>query len=241
MKQVLYFKTVVGKVEEKAGGDVSISGYGSTKDIDRGNDKVLPSAFEESLKNNASTSGVAMLLGHDDAKVIGGWDVLATDARGLICEGTVKYDTDGCKQKIRNGDLRGLSIGYIVEEYHIENKDGTVVYRSDTGMEAGHDWDELWNEDAVRVITKLNLVEVSIVATPMNQYSFISSVKKFWSDEVKALKAMAPVKEKKDDEDEDEDDEDIDEKKEVEVQVEKKEEVTTQIETPADAPAGGSE
>lgn len=194
MKQLLYFKTVVGHVEEKAGGDVKISGYASTKDVDRGNDKVLPSAFEESIKNNAATSGIAMLLGHDQNKVIGGWDVLSTDARGLIAEGTVRYDTDECKQKIKNGDLRGMSIGYIVEAYQVENKDGVVVYRNDTGLEAGHDWEELWADGAVRVITKLNLVEISIVSTPMNEYSFISSVKHFWATEVKMLKTLGGIK-----------------------------------------------
>ncbi len=189
-KAILYFKTTMSAVEEK-GDTVKISGYGSTKDVDRGGDRVLPTAFTESIAESQRTSGVAMLLGHDHEKVIGSWDKIAVDTKGLPVEGTVKYDCDQCMEKIRAGDLRGLSIGYRVEAYQIEDGQGHVMYRSDTGMEAGYDYDDLYSEESVRVITKLDLVEISVVATPMNAYSFISSVKKFFAEEIKEFKQLA--------------------------------------------------
>lgn len=190
MKTIIYFKTKMAAVEVKED-SVKVTGYGSTGDVDRGNDKVLPTAFTDTIAESQRTSGVAMLLQHDGAKVIGKWDKLEVDNKGLACEGTVKYNTDDCLEKIKNGDLRGLSIGYIIEKYQIEDGQGHVMYYNETGLQPGYDYDALYSEDAIRVITKLELVEISVVATPMNPYSFISSVKKQMEMEMKAIKALA--------------------------------------------------
>lgn len=170
---------------------VKISGYASTKDIDRGGDMVLPTAFTDSIAESQRTSGVAMLLGHDHAKVIGGWDKIEVDSKGIPVEGSVRHDIDDCMAKIKAGDLRGMSIGYRVQEYQIEDGQGHVMYRSATGLEAGYDWDDLYDDNAIRVITKLDLVEISVVATPMNPYSFISSVKAFFAEEIKEFKQFS--------------------------------------------------
>ena len=116
----------------------------------------------------------------------------------------MKYDIDGCIVKIRNGDLRGLSIGYIVEAYQVEDGKGHIVYDSNQGIMPGYDCDDCWAEGTVRTITKLELVEISVVATPMNPYAFISSIKDFFAQEKKdfdfSQKAIDKLTEKKEDE-----------------------------------------
>lgn len=47
----------------------------------------------------------------------------------------------------------------------------------------------MWNNESIRVIKKIDLVEISVVATPMNPFAFINSVKKFFDMEKKDLLA----------------------------------------------------
>lgn len=188
MKQLLYFQTKMKNVEEK-GDVVIVSGYASTGDIDRGNDRVLPEAFKETISDRGEKSPIPMLLQHDGDKIIGNWPMLGIDEKGLIAQGELKYDIDDCKKKVKNGDLRGLSIGYRVLEYEVEDGKGNVIYNSETGLVPGHDVDEMWTNDSIRVIKKIDLVEISIVSTPMNPYAFINSVKDFFATEKKDLLA----------------------------------------------------
>lgn len=85
MKQINYFQTKMKGVSEK-GATLTINGYASTKDVDRGGDRVLPEAFTETVRDRASKSPVPMLLGHDHEKVIGDWPVMTIDANGLLVE-----------------------------------------------------------------------------------------------------------------------------------------------------------
>lgn len=186
MKQMLYFQTKMKAVEEK-GDALIVSGYASTGDLDRGGDRVLPEAFTETVRDRASKSPIPMLLQHDGDKVLGDWPEMEIDAKGLLATGSVKYDIDDCKIKIKNGDLRGLSIGYRVEEYEVEREDGTTIYNSITGLTAGYDVEDMWGNDTVRIIKKIDLVEISVVSTPMNPYAFINSVKDFFAQEKKNL------------------------------------------------------
>ena len=68
----------------------------------------------------------------------------------------------------------------------------------------GYDSEDCWAAGAVRTITKLELVEISVVSTPMNPYAFISSVKDFFAQEKKdfdfSQKAIEKLTEKKEDE-----------------------------------------
>ncbi len=189
-----YFQTKKMTLEEK--GDVLvISGYASTGDVDRGGDQVLPEAFTETVRDRASKSPIPMLLQHDGQKVLGDWPEMEIDAKGLAVVWNVKYDIDECKIKIKNKDLNGLSIGYRVEEWEVRNAQGTVVYNSNSGLCPGYDVDDMWKEDSVRVIKKVELVEISVVSIPMNPFAFINSVKKFFAIEQKNL--MWSITEKK--------------------------------------------
>lgn len=55
---------------------------------------------------------------------------------------------------------------------------------------AGYEWDDMYKEDVCRAITKLDLVEISIVSTPANPYALFQVAKKFFDAETKSLKAL---------------------------------------------------
>lgn len=189
-KKVLYFQTKF--LAEKKGDSISIGGFASTGDVDRVKDKVLPTAFTETLP--LFLKNPVMLLQHDDNKVIGQFTDGTIKSNGLEVKGEVMYDIDGCMQKILDGVLGAFSIGFITQAYQYEDELGHIIYDSSTGLMAGYEWDDLYSEDVVRVITKVDLVEVSIVSTPCNPYALFQVAKDFFVEETKSLKTMATQK-----------------------------------------------
>jgi hypothetical protein len=88
---------------------------------------------------------------------IGGYDTLAEDARGLYVEGfLMKEEVPRARSTfalMKRNIVTGLSIGYYVES-------------------------DSWNEkERVTTLTKLDLVEVSIVTFPANPEARIDAVK----------------------------------------------------------------
>lgn len=189
-KKVLYFQTKF--LAEKKEGAITISGFGSTGDLDRYNDKVLPTAFSDSLPTFMKNP--VMLLQHDDNKVIGKFTSTEIKGNGLQVTGDVMYDIDGCMKKIEDGVLGAFSIGFITQAYQYEDADGHILYKSDEGLMAGYSWEDLDEEKTVRVITKLDLVEISVVSTPANPYALFQVAKDFFIEETKALKSLATQK-----------------------------------------------
>lgn len=189
-KKVLYFQTKF--LAEKKEGAITISGFGSTGDLDRYNDKVLPTAFSDSLPTFMKNP--VMLLQHDDNKVIGKFTSTEIKGNGLQVTGDVMYDIDGCMKKIEDGVLGAFSIGFITQAYQYEDADGHILYKSDEGLMPGYSWDDLYTDNSVRVITKLDLVEISVVSTPANPYALFQVAKDFFIEETKALKSLATQK-----------------------------------------------
>lgn len=101
------------------------------------------------------------------------------------------YDIDGCMKKIEDGVLGAFSIGFITQAYQYEDEAGHILYKSDEGLMAGYSWDDLYTDKVVRVITKLDLVEISVVSTPANPYALFQVAKDFFINETKSLKALA--------------------------------------------------
>lgn len=189
-RKIQYFKTLIKGVESKADGNVRIEGYASTSDTDRYQDRVLPTAFSDTMEQFMKNP--VMLLQHDFNKLIGSFDDYSIEAKGLKVAGDVKYDIDGVKEKIRNGDLGAFSIGFIVEAYEIRDKNGNLVATHE-GISPGFDVDDKWADGNVRVITKVDLIEVSVVTTPANPnalFSLSQSVKSFFAEEKKSAYAL---------------------------------------------------
>lgn len=124
-----------------------IEGYASRfGQCDQGNDVVAPGAYGACLSHLASAGRVVkMLWQHDPAQPIGIWDEVREDATGLYVKGRLLDSVARGREAaalVAAGAIDGLSIGYR-----------TKAATKDT---QGH-----------RVLTELELWEVSLVTFPM--------------------------------------------------------------------------
>ncbi|MEM0977278.1 MAG: HK97 family phage prohead protease [Pseudomonadota bacterium] len=123
-----------------------ISGYASLFGReDQGGDTVAPGAYAESLLAlREAGRTVKMLWQHDPNRPIGVWDDVREDAHGLYVKGRILTDIPlghDVQVLIASGAVDGLSIGYRTVK-----------------AEAG---------PTGRILTKLDLWEVSLVTFPM--------------------------------------------------------------------------
>ena len=120
-----------------------IEGYASLfGQTDQGGDIVAKGAYARSLSRN---SGIKMLWQHDPAQPIGVWDEVREDARGLYVKGRLLDSVAKGREAaalVAAGAIDGLSIGY----------------RTVTAAK---------NDQGRRVLTELELWEVSLVTFPM--------------------------------------------------------------------------
>jgi HK97 family phage prohead protease len=132
-----------------------ISGYASlfwTRDLN--DDVTAAGAFAASLARTGA-AGVRMLCQHDGDHPVGVWDEIVEDARGLFVRGRIiEAGTHGrlCAALVRAGAMDGLSIGFRASKARPD--------------ESGR----------LRVLTQVELWEVSIVTFPMLPGARISSV-----------------------------------------------------------------
>lgn len=129
------------------GADAVIEGYASRfGEADQGGDIVAKGAYAMSLKAlGARGQRVKMLWQHDPAQPIGVWDEVREDATGLWVKGRILESTAKGREAaalIAAGAIDGLSIGYRT----------TKARKTDAGQ---------------RVLTELELWEVSLVTFPM--------------------------------------------------------------------------
>jgi HK97 family phage prohead protease len=126
--------------------ETEISGYASlfwTRDLN--DDVTAAGAFGASLAKTGA-GGVKMLCQHDADRPIGVWDEAFEDGRGLFVRGRILDATpEGrlCAALVRAGAMDGLSIGFKA----------TKARPDDSGR--------------LRVLTEVELWEVSIVTFPM--------------------------------------------------------------------------
>ena len=124
-----------------------IEGYASLfGDADQGGDIVTKGAYAASLKRLATEGRqVKMLWQHDPAQPIGIWDEVREDARGLYVKGRLLDSVARARDAaalISAGAIDGLSIGYRTVK----------ATKNDKGQ---------------RLLTELELWEVSLVTFPM--------------------------------------------------------------------------
>ena len=127
--------------------DAVIAGYASLFDEpDQGGDVVRPGAYSASLEVLKSTGRrVKMLWQHDPSQPIGVWHEVREDAKGLWVAGRLLDSTQKGREAaalIAAGAIDGLSIGYRTRK-------------------AGK------NDKGQRLLTELELWEVSLVTFPM--------------------------------------------------------------------------
>lgn len=158
--------------QEYAGGAVRIEGFASTPDIDRHRDIVEPKAFASAIEMYMKNP--VILYQHDGDRPVGNATSVKVTEKGFwISASIVDEDT---KTKILDGRMRAFSIGYVALESALQHEDGT---------EFNNEKDSVWDHSLVRVIKKLDLVEVSIVSTPANGnalFTIAKSVKKYFRE-----------------------------------------------------------
>lgn len=132
-------------------GNMVIHGYASVFDvIDSQNDLIEKGAFECS-----SSDEVKLLWQHDAAKPIGIIKSMHEDNYGLNIEGEINNKTicgRDASELIRQGAIDGLSIGFCIK-------------------------DSEYNNQGIRLIKKIDLMEVSIVTFPSNRSASITNFK----------------------------------------------------------------
>lgn len=139
---------------------VIIKGYASTPDIDRYRDIVEPEAFQKAIEQFMKNA--VMLRSHDSDRPVGGFHVVkVVKGKGLWVEGKVIEKETAAD--VKAGLFKTFSIGYI--PLFID-----LMWLQDDGSlrEFNFKTDDYWSPNAVRVIKELDLVEISIVATPAN-------------------------------------------------------------------------
>lgn len=129
--------------------DCTFEGYAAIfNEPDQDGDIIRPGAFKKTLAKRHP----AMLWRHDHDQPIGGWLDIQEDERGLRVVGRIITETArGAElwELVRTGAVTGLSIGYRVKQFELNEKGWAAV-----------------NEHGGRIITDIDLAEISLVAVP---------------------------------------------------------------------------
>jgi len=139
--------------------DGTFDGYGSVFGVvDSYQEVVAPGAFGDSLAELAAKDRkVPVLWQHRSDQPIGVYTELTEDDRGLFVKGQLLInDVAQAKEAhalMKAGAVTGLSIGYWIRESTYDEKTG------------------------IRTLTKLDLVEVSLVTMPANDEARVEAVK----------------------------------------------------------------
>jgi HK97 family phage prohead protease len=147
MKIETKFLPIEVKADSESG---EIEGYGSVFDnVDDYGDVIAPGAFEKSIQSRKPR----MLRDHAPFKVIGVWDEVVEDRRGLKVRGRIVDTPLGRETRtlLAAGALDGLSIGY----------------RTIDAEKSGNG----------RLLKEVELWEVSVVTFPANEQARVDRVK----------------------------------------------------------------
>lgn len=136
-----------------------IEGHASTFDnIDRQDDIIERGAFDDTLtKLKGRGKILPMLWGHDTRELIGGFPALGMreDDKGLAVKGEINLETQRGREAFslaKQGVLTAFSIGFQIVESVMDN-------------------------DFIRTISGIDLMEISLVSIPANEEATITSVK----------------------------------------------------------------
>jgi uncharacterized protein len=137
-----------------------ITGYASVAggEPDSFGDVVAHSAFAATIADHRAAGTMpVMLWSHDMARPVGRWTEMKEDQRGLFVTGQLNLSTSAgvdAFNHLRSKDITGLSIGFRLPE-------GGVKYQA----------------DGSRLLTAIDLLEVSLVALPACSRARVSEVK----------------------------------------------------------------
>jgi HK97 family phage prohead protease len=139
--------------------DGLFSGYGSVfGEVDTYNEVVAPGAFRASLAElQAKGRKVPVLWQHRSDQPLGTYETLSEDLKGLWVDGRLLVAAVAQAREahalMKAGAVTGLSIGYYVRESSYDEKTG------------------------IRTLTRLDLLEVSLVTFPANDAARVDAIK----------------------------------------------------------------
>ena len=140
----------------RIGVDGTFSGYASLFNVaDMSNDIIRPGAFAAALAKRGAR-GIRMLYQHRAGEPVGVWTTLQEDSRGLYAEGQLTLGSSKARDilaLLKSGALDGLSIGFKAQRAQRSAK------------------------SAPRILTEVDLWEISIVTFPMLPGARVTSVK----------------------------------------------------------------
>ena len=149
----MQYKAATFELKKDPDEDGTFEGYASVFNlVDNGMDVVARGAFMKSLGSRK----VKMLWQHDTTKVIGVWDEIAEDERGLRVKGRILKDVQQGREAmalLRAGALDSMSIGYSVK----------------AASEQGN--------GSIRQLDEIDLFEISLVTFPMLDAAKVTDVK----------------------------------------------------------------
>jgi HK97 family phage prohead protease len=150
----LTYKSATLEIKKEPDQDGEFEGYASVFGVvDGGNDVVNRGAFEKSLASRKPK----MLWQHDPQQVIGVWDEVREDEKGLFVKGRILKDVERGREAMalmRAGAIDSMSIGY------------RTIKASNEGP-----------SERVRRLMEVDLFEVSVVTFPMLSAATITDVK----------------------------------------------------------------
>jgi HK97 family phage prohead protease len=156
--RLLKHRQVAFKAKE-VNDDGTFKGYASVfGNVDSYGEIVMPGAFTESIQRiKDSGDPLPVLWQHRSSEPIGGSDLLSEDTKGLATDGWLLKDdipqASIAHVLMKRRVVKGLSIGYFVDESSVDEKTG------------------------IRSLIKLDLVEYSIVTFPANTLAQVDAVK----------------------------------------------------------------
>lgn len=154
--KILYFETNL-KAKEADNGDLKITGYASTGDIDRVNDVVLPEAWSKGGLTNYKKNPI-ILFNHNYDKPIGRATAVSVTDKGLSVEATISKAASEVWQLIKDGVLSTFSVSFRVKDAEYDA------------------------EKDLFIIKDAELFETSVVSLPCNQDATFEVAKSFNSD-----------------------------------------------------------
>ena len=163
-RKLLPYQQAEIKLDDKKPGD--FSGYGSTfGNVDEGKDIVAKGFFDDTVAAHEKAGTVpAMYYNHNPNEPVGDYHHAGKIMdRGLKMDGTTWQDSGIPKatqayRVLKGNTAKGLSIGYITRKASYDEKTG------------------------VRTLIKGDLIEVSVVGSPMNKKAVITAVKGAFDD-----------------------------------------------------------
>lgn len=129
-----------------------VQGWASTfGNTDSDGDVIAPGAFTESLKGKMPK----MLWQHRSDQPVGRWVEASENAQGLYVKGVLSKTQLGndAYELLKDGAIDGISIGFAIQKYIIDNTNDT------------------------RVIQQVDLWEASLVTFPANTLARVTGVK----------------------------------------------------------------